>query len=194
MELETVLRMLELLFQLILVTIASLALFTWKQEIRGRDKYRMGRELLEYVQGLRFLIYSPAGSMHQVCINDIFAGREKFYNDQLALIANDPIYFKPSIWGLFSQVDTRANLFLPTDVRNILGELTPAAGARVGGDKDKLTYAHVVGTASPVVAGTVEQDAESVYEIYSSKTPKPPTVKEYFAKWEELVLALKKLM
>jgi len=39
-----------------LTVFAGMALFAWKREIRGKDKYNQAKELLGYIKELRFLI------------------------------------------------------------------------------------------------------------------------------------------
>src|SRR3989344_7712344 len=89
---EFIFRVIETALQLVLVIFAGLALSVWKREVRGKDKYKLARELLTYIKELRFLIHSKNGSFHQIYLNDILVNRENFYNDQLILIGKDEPY------------------------------------------------------------------------------------------------------
>ena len=133
--LEIIFRITEILLQVALVILAGVALFTWKMEIRGRDRYKLARELLKYIKELRFFINSKNNSWYQIYLNDILTDKDKFYNDQLSLIGEEKVYFDQSIFGLFSHINTRSDIFLPKQVRILLDELYPYSGKHVDSDK-----------------------------------------------------------
>lgn len=195
MEYELIFRIIEIVFQLILVIFAGIALFAWKREIRGRDKYRLAQALLEYIKEVRFIIYSKNGSLCQIYLNDILVDKNNFYNNQLSLIEKDKVYFDQSVWGLFSHINTRSNIFLPKQIRILLDELYPYSGKHIGSDKNLYTYIHLSGVITPQIKNlekNKDQDPEDgIYEIYETKNL---TIKDYFTKWEKLLIELQKFV
>lgn len=190
MATETTFRIIEVALQIILVVFAGMALFAWKREIRGKDKYKLARALLDYAKDVRFLIYLKNGSLHQIYLNDILVNRDEFYNDRLFLIANEPVYFDQSIWGLFNHVNTRSDVFLPANIRTALDELCPHWGKCISNDKREHSYIQLQGVDASKTIESEKGFEDGIYEMFPDKTP---TIKEYFELWENLVLALRKL-
>lgn len=190
---EIIFRVVEIILQIILVIFAGAALFTWKREIRGRDKYKLARGLLDYIKELRFLIHTKGGSLHQIVLNDILIDRNHFYNDRLSLIGKEKVYFHQSIFGLFNHIDPRANVFVPKRIRTFLYEVYPESGKWVGTKNDPYTYIQVIGAAEPNIENlekNKEDFEDCIYEMFSKEGV---TIKEYFMKWEKLLIELQKL-
>jgi hypothetical protein len=186
---ELILRIIEIILQLVLVVFAGLALFAWKREIRGRDKYKLARELLEYIKELRFLIFSKDGVFHQIYLNDIFVDRKKFYENQIFLIKNEKAYFDNSIWGLFNHINTRGDVLLPKQIKPILESLCPMHGKKVGTKEDQITYIQLQGIPK-VDNKEIEGENLIIYELNGTKNQ---TIEEYFKKWEKLINELKRI-
>lgn len=189
MNLDIALKIIDTIFQLILVVFAGMALFVWKKEIRGKDKYQFAKDLLTYIQGLRFLVHSNKGSYHQIYINDIFVDRHNFYKEQLSLIKDEKVYFDQSVWGLFSHVSTRSDILLPKQVRALMDELCPKSGKRVG-IKGEKTYIQLGGVKIPPMDNFDE--TEDLTNVIYSMDNGDKTIKEYFEHWERLVNELQK--
>lgn len=189
---EFIFRIVEIALQLVLVIFAGLALSVWKREVRGKDKYKLARELLAYIKELRFLIHSKNGSLHQIYLNDILVNEEKFYSDQLSLIANEEIYFDYSIWGLFNHLNVRADIFLSAQIRTLLEELYPSSGKKIGEDKSEYTYIQLVGIESPQIR-SIGDENNSTGGIYQIHNKERLTIEQYFRKWESLIAELKKI-
>lgn len=143
MSYEIIFKIIELSLQLIMIIIAWKALFVWKSEIRGRDRHKLAKELLEYIEKLRFLVYSENGSLHQIYLNDILVNRKKFYNNQITSISKEKIYFDYSIFGLFSHLDIRSDMFLTSTIRSLMNELCPYFGERISSNKNQYSYIHL---------------------------------------------------
>ena len=190
---ELIFRTLELLTQFTLVILAGIALFTWKRELRGKDSYKLARDLLSYIKQLRFLIFAKGGSMHQILLNDIFVNRKEFYKDQISLIRNEKIYFDQTIWGLFKHVDTRGDIFLPKNIRVMIDELCPKFGKKIDTKKNLYTLIQLQSVESPKFA-CVEADDDSIDGVYEMDTLKSSTIEEYFQKWEKLIIELQKII
>jgi hypothetical protein len=181
---------------LIVVVIAWKALSVWKSEIRGRDKYKLAKELLEYIKELRFLVYfqnKSGKSWHQIYLNDILVDQKKFYNDQLFLVGKEKIYFDQSILGLFKNVNTRSNIFLPKQIRSSLEELSPHHLIRVSLNESQHTYMRLGGIKTSAVK-SIENGGNSKDVFYDMYEGKNLTIEDYFKKWENLILELKKIL
>lgn len=187
---DITIKIIEIILQLILVIFAGIALSAWKKEIRGKDKYKFAKDLLTYIRELRFLIHSNKGSYHQIYINDIFVDKDNFYKDQLSLIKDEKIYFDQSVWGLFSHINTRADILLPRQVRVLLDELCPRSGKRAG-TKSQNTYIQLGGVEVPPMTA-IDEKEDFTNVIYSMDNTRDMTLKEYFERWEKLVIELKK--
>lgn len=189
---ELIFRIIEIVLQLVLVIFAGLALSVWKREVRGKDKYKLAKELLVYIKELRFMIHSKNGSLHQIYLNDILVNKEKFYNDQLSLIRKEEVCFDQSIWGLFNHINVRADIFLPKQVRLVLEDLYPSSGKRISADKNQYTYIQLVGIEPAQVKsiGDENDSNDGVYQIYNKDQL---TVEQYFRKWESLIIKLQKI-
>jgi len=192
MTLDTVLKIIDTILQIILVVFAGMALSAWKKETRGKDKYKLAKDLLTYIRELRFLVYSIGGSMHQIYINDILVGKKNFYEDQLLLIKDEKVCFDQSVWGLFGHINTRSDLLLPKQVRVILEELCPRSGKKVG-LKNQFTYINLAGVKIPPMTSTDEKEnLENV--VYTMHDLEGLTIEQYFRKWEKLIIELQKLI
>lgn len=191
MSYEITLRIIEIILQLVVVIIAWKALSVWKSEIRGRDKYKLAKELLEYIKELRFLVHSKNESFHQIYLNDILVDKENFYNDQLFLIGKEKVYFDHSIWGLFSHVNTRSDVFLTNPIRLLIEELCPRSGKKISSDKGQYTFIHLGGVEIPKMRD-IGNEKDSINDIYQMHSTEQLTIEEYFKKWERLVLELRK--
>ncbi|MDO8676050.1 MAG: hypothetical protein Q7K16_00080 [Candidatus Azambacteria bacterium] len=191
MSYEIASRITEIILQLVVAIIAWKALSVWKSEIRGRDKYKLAKELLEYIKELRFLVHSKNGSFHQIYLNDILVGKENFYNDQLSSIGKEKVYFDHSVWGLFSHVNTRSDVFLPNLIRSLLEELCPQSGKKISSDKGQYTYIQLSGVEVPQIHA-IGNEKDSINDIYQMYSTELLTIEEYFKKWERLILELQK--
>jgi len=191
MDYEIVLRVIEIMLQLVVVIIAWKALSVWKSEISGRSKYKLAKDLLVYVKELRFLVYSKNGSWHQIYLNDILVDKENFYNDQLSLIGKENVYFDQSVWGLFSHINTRSDVFLPNKIRLLLEELCPQSGKKISSDKSQYTYIQLSGVEIPSMHN-IENEKDSTDGIYQMYSTEHLTIEEYFKKWEGLITELQK--
>lgn len=192
MTTETTLRIIEVALQVILVLLAGSALYSWKREMRGKDKYHLAKSLLEYVKKLRFLIYSKNESLHQVLLNDIFVNKEKFYNDQLTLVAEEKVLFDENIVNVFKHIDARADFFLPQQIRELLSDLSFNFGHTVGTDKKEHTYISLSIAGEPASFFGKKEDSFPV-GIYELGPLKDLTIRGYFQKWEKLITELQKL-
>lgn len=186
MEIELILRVVETLIQCAILVVAVVALSTWKREMRGRDTFHSAKGLLEYVQGLRFLIYSKTGSLHQIYLNDIVRDRESFYREQLSFVGDEKVLFDETVWGVFNHLNIRSDFFIGKEIRDILMDLFPASGKIVQEAKDTVTYIHVDGFARPLETDVTQ----GIYEIHTRNSL---TIKEYFERWERLIAKLQKL-
>ena len=194
MTLEIIFRIIEIILQVILVILAGMALFTWKMEIRGRDRYRLARELLAYIKDLRFFINSKNNSWHQIYLNDILVDKNKFYNNQLSSIGKEEVYFDQSIFGLFSHINPRSDVFLPKRIRILLDELYPHSGKRIADmNKNLYTYIQLGGVKKPNII-KIDGDKDPKDGIYKMFETKGLTIKDYFMKWEKLIIELQKLI
>lgn len=189
---ELIFKIIELLLQIVLVIFAWLALSAWKKELRGRDRYKLGKELLEYIKGLRFLVYQSSGSVYQIYLNDILIDKDKFYKDQLSLIKKDEALFDQSVFGLFSHVNVRGDIFLPKHIKSILEELYPGSGERVVTNKKEKTYIQLFGVKH-VDIENIDNDHDSMDGTYLINNIHI-TIEEYFKKWEKLVVELQKII
>ncbi|MBU3918645.1 hypothetical protein KKC63_01935 [Patescibacteria group bacterium] len=190
---EPIFRVIEITLQLALVIFAGLALSLWKRKIRGKDKYRLAKNLLEYIKELRFLIHSKNGSFYQIYLNDILVDKEKFYKDQLSLIGKEKIYFDQSIWGLFNHLNIRSDIFLPKQIRLLLEELYPISGKRISANKNQHTYLQLGSIETPSIK-SIESGEDSMDGIYHMDNKKHLTIEEYFRKWERLTVELQKIV
>ena len=193
MNIDTILKIINTVFQLILVIFAGLALLSWKKEVRGKDKYNMAKDLLNYIERIRFLVYEKNGSFHQIYIQDIFIDRKRFYEKQLSMIKTEEVMFDQSVFSLFKHIAMRSNLFLPKSLRLILENLYPLMGKDVG-TKDQFTYIKMDGI-EVVDIGNLDNDKEKNYQniVYEIHNTKNWTIEEYFKCWEKLVIELQKL-
>lgn len=189
---ELIFKIIELLLQIALVIFAWIALSAWKKELRGRDRYKLGKELLEYVKGIRFLVHQNSGSVYQIYINDILIDKDKFYKDQLSLIKKEKVFFDQSVFGLFSHVNVRGDIFLPKNIKSILEELYPISGERVFFNKKEKTYIQLFGVKQ-VDIDNIDGNNDSMDGIYLVNNIHS-TIEEYFKKWEKLVVELQKII
>jgi hypothetical protein len=189
---ELILRIFEVLLQFILVILAWMALSVWKREIRGQEKYKLAKDLLSYIQELRFLIFYKRSGFCQIYLNDILVDRDKFYKDQLLGIKEDKVYFDQSIFGLFNHVDARSNIFLPKKIRSILAELKASYGEPIKISKQEHSYISLpdIKLKSSVDSEGQQQAVDSCLYLINNQNL---TVQEYFKKWELLIRELKKI-
>lgn len=189
---ELILRIFEVLLQFILVILAWMALSVWKREIRGQEKYKLAKDLLSYIQELRFLIFYKRSGFCQIYLNDILVDRDRFYKDQLLGIKEDKVYFDQSIFGLFNHVDARSNIFLPKKIRLILAELKPSYGEPIKISKQEHSYISLpdIKLKSSVDSEGQQQAVDSCLYLINNQNL---TVQEYFKKWELLIRELKKI-
>lgn len=181
-------KIIELLLQLALVILAIKALSVWKSEIRGRDKYKTSKELLEYIKNIRFIIHSKEGSMYFIYLNDILYDRKRFYEDQIFFIAKEKIFFDKTYWYLFEHLNVRSDIFLPKETRIILETLYPSGSTIL--DKDKSKYSFIQIQCDNSSREKDFKDAEDA--IYEFNVNKDITVEEFFNKWEKLIKELQK--
>lgn len=186
---ELIFRIIEITLQLVLVIFAGMALSVWKREVRGKDKYRLAREMLAYIKNLRFEIFEKGGSWHQIFLNDILVDKEKFYSDQLALIGKKKVYFDNSIWGLFDHINVRGDIFLPRQIRCLLADLCPSSAEQIGEDKKQFTYIKLAGMV-PTQNKIIGDTFNGIYQINHMEHL---AVEEYFRKWECLIVELQKI-
>lgn len=180
--------------QLIMVFFAGLALLSWKKEIRGREGYDFAKDLLKYIQELRFLVHeSKRKCWHQIYINDILTNRDGFYTEQLLGIKNEKVLFDKSIMELFHHLSTRSDIFLPKQVRTLLVDLCPQSAKHVG-TKKQFTYVELLGIKKPDILNLYDNKKEGTNVIYDIYVGKDLTFEEYFKKWEKLVLELQKYL
>lgn len=189
---EILFKVIEILLQIVLVIFAWLALSAWKKELRGKDNYKLAKELLEYIKGLRFLVHGNTGSFHQIYINDILINKEEFYNDQLSLIKKDIACFDQSVFGLFSHINVRGDIFLPKNVKSILEDLYPGSGKPISLNKKEKTYIQLFGVKQVEITGIDECSGsmDGIYLINNTQI----TIEEYFKKWEKLITELQKII
>ena len=188
MDKEFIFRIIEIGLQIMLVIFAGMALFVWKREIRGKDKYKLAKDLLTYIKEIRFLIYEKSGSFHQIYLNDILVNKGKFYKEQLTSVGKEKIYFDQSIWRLFNHICIRSDLSLPKRVRLILNDLCPISGKIIDIDKNKHTYVKLGGF------GASENKEVCSSGIYLMNNKEDLTIEMYFKKWEKLLIELQKLV
>ena len=112
MTYENISGIIGVILQAIVAVIAWKALSVWKSEIRGRDKYKLSKDLLEYIKKIRFLVHTDKGSLHQIYLNDILVNKKEFYKKQLSLIAKEKVYFDENYMNLFDHINIRSNIFL----------------------------------------------------------------------------------
>ena len=189
---EIFFKIIEILSQIVLIVFAWLALSAWKKELRGRDRYKLGKELLEYIKGLRFLVHQSSGSVYQIYLNDILIDKDKFYKDQLSLIKKDEVFFDQSVFGLFSHINVRGDIFLPKHIKLILEELYPGSGQQASMNKKEKTYIQLFGVKQAEIAnvGGGDNSMDGVYLINNNHI----TIEEYFKKWEKLITELQKII
>jgi len=189
---EIFFKIIEILLQIVLVIFAWLALSAWKKELRGKDNYKLAKELLEYIKGIRFLVHGDTGSFHQVYLNDILINKEEFYNNQLSLIGKDVAYFDQSVFGLFSHINVRGDIFLPKNVKSILEELYPGSGKQISKNKKEQTYIQLFGIKQAEITGIdeINNSTEDIYLINDAQI----TIEGYFKKWEKLIIELQKII
>ena len=192
MNLDIFLKIIDTIAQLILVVFAGLALSVWKREVRGKDKYRLARDLIEYMRQLRFLIHSKNKSYHQIYLNDILVDRNNFYRDQLSLIKNERVYFDQSIFDLFKHINTRSDMLLPKQIRSLVEELHPTSFKSIGLDRKQYTFIQLQGL--PTIEVHDDQNPGDHDHIYQIIGMERVTIQEYFEKWEKLVIELQKLL
>lgn len=190
--LEISLRIIELLLQFLLVIFAGLALLTWKNEIRGKDRYELAKSLLNKIKDFGFVIYSKDGSIHYIYLNDILINRKSFYEEQLYRIGEETAYFDISIWGVLRELNVRTDILLPKKIRILLDELLPQYSKRISEDMNSHTYIHITGAETPnfKVIGDDEGQTSDGIQIINSKTL---SIKDYFKTWDKLIYELKKL-
>jgi len=194
MNYEIVLKVIEIILQFAVIFIAWKALSVWKSEIRGKDNYELGKELLKYVEEIGFLVSSNNGSWHQIFLNDILIEKENFYNKQISLIKNEKILFDDSIWSLFSHINSRNNIFLPQNIRILLDELTPKLGKKIGEHKNQFTYIKIIGVKDTLVCFDEKDRLITKDYVYQMNSIENLTIEEYFRKWEKLVKELQKIV
>ena len=109
------------------------------------------------------------------------------------MIGEEKVYFDQSIFGLFSHINTRSDIFLPKQVRILLDELYPYSGKHVDSDKNSYTYIQISGVKEIKIKyfDDSKNSENSIYEIFETKGL---TIKEYFIKWEKLIIELQKLI
>jgi len=190
MKYDLIFKIIEIILQLVLLIFAGMALHAWKREIRGRDKYKLAKNLLSYIKEIRFLIYSKSGSMHQIFLNDILVNRKYFYSNQLCLIEKEKVYFDESIWELLSHINVRADIFLPKKIRLLLETLYPSSGKKIGSDKNQYTYIQL----KYIETNTEDKRTVSEKGVWQIFSTEELTIKEYFQKWERLIIELQKLV
>ena len=191
MNADTILKIIDTILQFILVIFAGLALSVWKKEVRGKDRYKLAKDLLSYIREIRFLIHTKSGSWHQIYINDIFTDRENFYNDQLSIIKNEKVVFDQNVWGLLNHINTRSDILLPKSVRLLLEDLCPRSGKRVG-SKEQFTYIQIGGVEAPKVTNLDDDKEAHLDAVYQMHGTENWTLEEYFKRWEKLIIELQK--
>jgi len=125
MTYENISGIIGVILQAIVAVIAWKALSVWKSEIRGRDKYKLSKDLLEYIKKIRFLVHTDKGSLHQIYLNDILVNKKEFYKKQLSLIAKEKVYFDENYMNLFDHINIRSNIFLQKMVGCFVLRLCP---------------------------------------------------------------------
>lgn len=184
-------KIIEILLQLILVIFAGLALSAWKKEIRGKEKYKLAKDLLEYLKDIRFIIHSKEGAFYQIYLNDILADKKRFYKDQIIFIGGEKLYFDESIFGLFHHLNIRSDVFLPRRLNSILQELYPSSGKRISSNLNEYTYIRLDGIEVSKAVNFGENNDKGIYLISSKKDL---TIEEYFKKWQKLIMELNKMI
>lgn len=185
---DLIFRVLDAALQLGLLVCAIFALFTWKNEIRGKERYRFAKELLDYIKEVAFIVHTRDGSLHQIYLNDIFDNREKFYSDQLRLIGKSHVHFSTnSFWGLLPEVQTRNDLFLPKTIRHMIDEIRPGSSKWVN---DPDVYIQI--RTPRVQDSKAEPSLERHQEFCQPYGFEDLTIEEYFKRWEKLIRALRR--
>lgn len=184
---ENILRIIEIILQIIVVLIAWKALSVWKSEMRGQDKYKLARDLLEYIKNLRFVVYGKNGSLHQIYLNDILLKTKGFYSNHLRLTANEKTYFDSSIFHLFEHIDVRSDIFIPKQIRSNLEELSFITAELIDRDKSKHTYIHL----DSIKFKKNDNLNDGIYVLSQFRNIK---IGEYFKKWEKLAIELRKIV
>lgn len=179
------LEIIDIAIQLSLLFIAWKALWVWRSEIRGRDKYNQVKSLLVYIQDINFIVTAPS-SIHQICINDILVNRSEFYNIQLNLITDNKIYLDRSVFGLFNHINTRADVFLPTRLRELLDVVRPGFLRKSQQHKNNCTYISFQGVD---LSNVKEIESDQLFEWKENLN-----IKTYFERWEQLVTELQKAL
>jgi hypothetical protein len=181
-------KIFDVVLQLGLLTCAIFALFTWKSEIRGKERYRFAKELLDYIKEIAFIVHHKDGSLHQIYLNDIFDNRESFYDVQLKLIGKSHVYFSTnSFWQLLPDVQTRNDLFLPKTIRDMIDEIKPGSSKWVD-DPDVYIQIRTPKTRDPKAEPTLNKSQEFC-QPYGFESL---TIEEYFRRWEKLIKALRR--
>lgn len=180
--------------QVVLAITAIVALTSWKIEARGKDRIKFAKNLLEYIENIRFLIYHPReGGVTQVYLNDLLENRKRFYTEHIPLIKNKKVFFDENAWELFRNMNTRSNIFIPEKIRKVLDPLVPKSGKIVDTksvDLD-LYYISVGGIKNTKHPPFFSGKNVSVYDMYEKEGL---TFEEYFNKWEQLIVQIKKLL
>jgi hypothetical protein len=190
MSYELILSTFSIILQLILVLIAWKALSAWKSELRGKEEHKLAKELLKYIKKLRFSIKTNSGSTYYVYLNDILIDGDNFYNNQIFLIKNEKVYFDESVWGLFSHMNIRSDVFLPENIRIILNDLQPSCMKNINHDKNQYTYIQIEGVKHLPVTVLDNEENNTINGIYDMYKEKNLCIEEYFKKWESLMKEL----
>lgn len=196
MSIDIFFKITDSLLQLIMVIIAGFALFSWKKETRGKERYNFAKDLLNYTQKIKFLIHSKGKSWHQIYINDIIADRENFYTQQLSMIKHEKIIFDQSVFGLFNHINIRSDIFLPKQIRIILEDLYPRGGEIIAekvDEKKQFTYIELGGIEKSNVFN-MDNNQDNTNFLYQMHGTERMSLEEYFRKWEKLVLELQKYL
>jgi hypothetical protein len=190
-DIEIIIAITGLILNLIIICISVRALSIWKTEIKGRDKYKLSKSLLEYLQDISFLIYDK-DSIHKIYLNDILDDRKMFFKEHLKYVGDKKIYFGESVFYLFDHLKLRSDIFITQELRKSLEKINPNMFKFVNIDKEKSTYIEIIGIDTKKLSKVTFVDDKYKDGIYTSAIYDNLTIKDYFSLWEKVIKELLK--
>lgn len=192
MDYETVLRTIETASAFAVAIIAWRALYVWKREVRGRDKYQLAKNLLEKLKEVRFIIHTPK-SVHQIYLNDLLVRDSKMiYEEWWNLFANEQVLVDGSYWHVSHYLDirTRSEILLPKKIRDGIDDVLPGLLKNAEKSGVESVYMQIFAPANEKPQAVVgEANKDTLYKLDGYRTL---TFKEYFSRWEKLLKELQK--
>jgi hypothetical protein len=192
---EDILKILEVVSEIIIAMTACVALNSWKKKINEEDKYRMAKDLLKKIKGIEFIVKKPnLTEFHFIYLNDILVDKNKFYNDQLSLISDKRVFIDiNSANNLldYININTRSDFFVPKKIRECLNDLYLSFCTETF-KKEEVDRYITIKIPKNKYQNNNNKVNDEIKDLCCFLNNKELTIKEYFLKWEKLLNELQK--